>query len=124
MWFRLRDRRLRGLKFRRQMPIDRYVVDFCCDAAHLIIELDGGQHSERVDQDVKRTRALEAKGYLVLRFWNNEVLRNIDGVIESIVETLNPSPPHPNPLPNGAREKRARGVASDPLSHRERAKQI
>jgi very-short-patch-repair endonuclease len=105
LWFRLRDRRLRGQKFRRQMPIDRYVVDFCCEAAHLIIELDGGQHVERSNQDAERTAALEARGYLVLRFWNNDVLQNIDGVVESIVGTLNPSPPHPNPLPNGEREQ-------------------
>jgi len=104
LWFRLRDRRLRGLKFRRQAPIDNYVVDFCCEDAHLIVELDGGQHVERSEEDTERTAALEARGYLVLRFWNNEVLRNIDGVLESIVNTLNPVPPHPNPLPNGERE--------------------
>jgi very-short-patch-repair endonuclease len=105
LWFRLRDRRLRGLKFRRQMPIDRYVADFCCEAARLIVELDGGQHVERSQQDAERTAALEAHGYLVLRFWNNDVLRNIDGVVESILQTLNPSPPHPDPLPNGEREQ-------------------
>ena len=104
LWFRLRDRRLRGLKFRRQAPIDNYVGDFCCEDAHLIVELDGGQHVERSEEDTERTAALEARGYLVLRFWNNEVLRNIDGVLESIVNTLNPVPPHPNPLPNGERE--------------------
>ena len=86
------------------MPIDRYVVDFCCEAARLIIELDGGQHVERSKEDAVRTAALEAQGYLVLRFWNNDVHRNIDGVVESIVETLNPSPPHPHPLPDGERE--------------------
>ena len=104
LWFRLRDRRLRGLKFRRQAPIDNYVGDFCCEDAHLIVELDGGQHVERSEEDTERTAALEARGYLVLRFWNNEVLRNIDGVLESIVNTLNPVPPHPNPFPNGERE--------------------
>jgi very-short-patch-repair endonuclease len=92
------------MKFRRQMPISGYVVDFCCEAARLIIELDGGQHSERVEEDARRTAALEAQGSLVLRFWNNDVLRNIDGVVASIVDTLNPVPPHPNPLPNGERE--------------------
>jgi very-short-patch-repair endonuclease len=102
LWFRLRDRRLRGLKFRRQMPIDHYVVDFCCEAARLIVELDGGQHVERSAQDAARTAALEAQGYLILRFWNNDMLRNIDGVLESILETLTPSPP--NPLPDGERE--------------------
>ena len=100
------------------MPVDRYVVDFCCEAAKLIVELDGGQHAERSEQDAGRTAALEAQGYLVLRFWNNDVLRNLDGVVESIVETLNPSPPHPDPLPNGERESRtARGhVQASPIS--------
>jgi very-short-patch-repair endonuclease len=104
LWFRLRDRRLDGLKFRRQMPIASYVVDFCCESARLIIELDGGQHTTRSESDAKRTAVLEAQGYLVLRFWNNDVLRNIDGVVESIIDTLRPVPPHPNPLPNGERE--------------------
>ena len=104
LWFRLRDRRLNGLKFRRQMPIDSYVVDFCCEASRLIIELDGGQHTARSEEDAKRTAALEAQGYLVLRFWNNDVLENINGVVESIIDTLRPVPPHPNPLPNGERE--------------------
>ena len=105
LWFRIRDRRLGGLKFRRQVPIDRYVVDFCCETARLIIELDGGQHDTRSAEDANRTAALEALGYLVLRFWNNEVLQNIDGVLQVIVETVNPVPPHPNPLPNGERER-------------------
>jgi very-short-patch-repair endonuclease len=109
LWFRLRDRRLGGLKFRRQMPVGRFVVDFCREAARLIIEVDGGQHGERLEQDADRTRILEAMGYLVLRFWNNDVLQNIDGVAETIVNTLNQTsnPPHPDPLPNGEREKSA-----------------
>ena len=104
LWFRLRDRRVQGLKFRRQAPIASYIVDFCCESARLIVELDGGQHAERSGEDAKRTAALEARGYLVLRFWNNDVLKNIDGVVESILDTLRPVPPHPNPLPNGERE--------------------
>lgn len=105
LWFRLRDRRLAGLKFRRQMPIASYVVDFCCESARLILELDGGQHATSQEEDAKRTAALEAQGYLVLRFWNNDVLKNTDGVVESIINTLKPVPPHPNPLPNGERER-------------------
>jgi very-short-patch-repair endonuclease len=107
LWFRLRDRRLRGLKFRRQVSIDRYIVDFCCEERHLIIELDGGQHAERSKEDAERTFALETMGYLVLRFWNNDVLQNIDGALESILmslESQSPVPPHPNPLPEGERE--------------------
>jgi very-short-patch-repair endonuclease len=108
LWFRLRDRRLGGWKFRRQFPIDRFVVDFFCADAHLIIELDGGQHAVRAEADVQRTKILEAMGYLVLRYWNNDVMRNIDGVLEDIVTTLEQhrsEPPHPNPLPCGERER-------------------
>jgi very-short-patch-repair endonuclease len=97
MWSRLRDRRFLGLKFKRQVPIDRFVVDFVCADANLIVEVDGGQHAERLAADAERTRVLESMGYLVLRFWNNDVLSNIDGVLELIAtvqsETLDP--PHP-----------------------------
>src|SRR5262249_21166673 len=89
LWFRLRDRRLAGLKFKRQVPIGRFVVDFVCKDARLIIELDGGQHDENKVRDANRTEILEAMGYLVLRFWNNDVLRNTDGVLEEILRTIN-----------------------------------
>jgi very-short-patch-repair endonuclease len=105
LWFRLRDRRLNGMKFRRQMPIRSYVVDFCCESAHLVVELDGGQHDERSLEDAKRTADIEDYDYLVLRFWNNDVMSNIDGVLETIVATASQEPPHPNPLPNGERER-------------------
>jgi very-short-patch-repair endonuclease len=107
IWFRLRDRRLGGWKFRRQFPIDRFVVDFFCADARLIVEVDGGQHAVQAEADAQRTRILEAMGYLVLRYWNNDVMRNIDGVIEDISTTLEnhrSEPPHPNPLPSGERE--------------------
>jgi very-short-patch-repair endonuclease len=110
LWFRLRDRRLDGWKFRRQMPIDRYIVDFCCPDARLIVELDGGQHDENRQADAARTEVLSVMGYLVLRFWNNDVLANTDGVLESILGTVNQFrslPPHPDPLPFGEREKKA-----------------
>ena len=83
-------------------------MDFCCEAARLVIELDGGQHAVALEKDAVRTRELEAMGYLVLRFWNNDVLTNTDGVLESILDSLNkfaPVPPHPNPLPTGEREQ-------------------
>ncbi|AMN40853.1 endonuclease domain-containing protein [Rhodoplanes sp. Z2-YC6860] len=107
LWFRLRDRRLNGLKFRRQVTIGHYIADFCCESARLILELDGGQHATQQDRDAERTAALEAQGYLVLRFWNNDVLQNMDGVLESILNTLRPvpPPPHPSPLPEGEREQ-------------------
>jgi very-short-patch-repair endonuclease len=103
LWYRLRDRRLDGWKFRRQMPIEGFIVDFCCIDARLIIELDGGQHAVRVEADARRTSILEAAGFHVLRFWNNDVLQNIEGVLEEIVATLSPSAPHPDPLPVGER---------------------
>jgi very-short-patch-repair endonuclease len=110
LWFRLRNCRLEGLKFKRQVPIDRYVADFCCSDARLIIELDGGQHATRTGEDANRTRILEAMGYLVLRFWNNDVVQNLDGVLEEILSTVKQhrsEPPHPGPLPAGEREKGA-----------------
>jgi very-short-patch-repair endonuclease len=88
LWLRLRNRRLNDLKFKRQVPIDRYVVDFCCSDARLIIGLDGGQHATRTVEDMNRTKSLEAMGYLVLRFWNNDVLQNLEGVLEEILATL------------------------------------
>jgi very-short-patch-repair endonuclease len=89
LWFRLRDRRLDGWKFKRQVPIDRFVVDFCCADAKLILEIDGGQHDQDRERDADRTRVLEAMGYLVLRFWNNDVIRNTDGVLEELLSVLN-----------------------------------
>ena len=108
LWLRLRDRRLNGLKFKRQVPVDRYIADFLCTDARLIIELDGGQHAVTVEADAKRTAFLASCGYLVLRFWNNDVLQNMDGVLEEILATLPqaPSAPHPDPLPTGERERR------------------
>ena len=114
LWSRLRDRRLNGLKFKRQVPIDRYIADFCCADARLIIELDGGHHSANEEADAKRTAVLESCGYLVLRYWNNDVMKNLDGVLEDIAATLSrtpsvtlsPSAPHPGPLPFGERGKK------------------
>src|ERR1700752_2079553 len=91
LWFRLRDRRLAGWKFRRQAPIDRFIVDFVCADARLIVELDGGQHAARAEQDKTRTEVLQSFGYFVLRFWNNDVLANTEGVVETILEALNQS---------------------------------
>jgi Protein of unknown function (DUF559) len=104
------------------MPLGQFIVDFCCEEAHLIIEVDGGQHNENVCDDA-RTQVLEAMGYLVIRFWNHDVLQNIDGVLETIVSTAkqqNAEPPHPDPLPTGEREKRGASSAATSLSHRER----
>ena len=103
LWNLLRNNKFYGLKFRRQVPIGNYVVDFVCEIHNLIIELDGGQHnkSDNIDYDKKRTKFLESKGYTVLRFWNNEIDNNIDGVCEIIHRTIFKKrlTPHPNPLP-------------------------
>ncbi|HEY0113539.1 MAG TPA: endonuclease domain-containing protein [Allosphingosinicella sp.] len=88
LWHHLRGRRLHGYKFRRQHPIGPHVVaDFACEEARLIIELDGGQHSES-PADAVRTATIEATGYHVLRFWNHDVLQNTDGVLEVIAQSL------------------------------------
>ncbi len=86
LWKHLRNRQLDGYKFYRQYPIHPYYVDFVCRTADLIVELDGGQHNQDdiIVYDERRTAFLESKGYTVLRFWNNDVLNNIEGVIEMI----------------------------------------
>ena len=89
LWSILRGRKLDGWKFRRQVPIDRYFADFVCMDARLVIELDGGQHSEQVEYDEARTKVLEACGYRVLRFWNSQVLTSSDGVVQTILHELN-----------------------------------
>jgi len=92
MWSKLRDRRLEGVKFKRQKPIGRYIVDFVALDLKLIVEIDGGQHAERSAADAARTKALEEEsGYRVVRFWKNDVLGNIDGVLEAVVQELNTS---------------------------------
>jgi len=84
LWLQLRKKRFLSYKFRRQFPIEPYVVDFICLELKLIIELDGSQHSEQVDQDAERTLFLNQCGFKVVRFWNNEVINNLDGVMESL----------------------------------------
>lgn len=88
LWSHLRRRRLGGFKFRRQAPLDRYVVDFLCVEAKLIVEVDGPTHDGRAVADETRTEAFSAMGYLVLCFDNNDVLTNIDGVLDEIFHTL------------------------------------
>ncbi len=100
LWLQLRGRRLGGYKFRRQWTIWPYLADFCCLEAKLIVEVDGGQHSE--EADAARTAALRSQGFRIIRFWNNDVLENMDGVPAVILEALGgekEEDPHPNPLP-------------------------
>jgi len=99
LWAQLRDRRLQGAKFARQVPVGAYVVDFCCRELKVIVELDGGQHAMQARSDTERTVFLEALGYRVLRFWNNEVLANTDGVLQRIAQALAAARPSPRPSP-------------------------
>ena len=86
LWRQLRDRRLGGHKFRRQRSLWPHVADFCCVASKLIVEVDGGQHT--IEGDAARTRALTQQGFRVVRFWNNDVLSNMEGVLRLILEAL------------------------------------
>ena len=88
LWGVLRSRSLGDWKFRRQVPINHYIVDFLCFDARLIVEVDGGHHQEQVTYDEERTKWLESQGFSVLRFWNNEVLTETQSVLESILVRL------------------------------------
>ncbi|MFZ5791558.1 MAG: endonuclease domain-containing protein [Pseudomonadota bacterium] len=88
LWLLLRRKQLDGYRFRRQVPLGSYVADFACLAERLVIEIDGGQHGEAERSDKARTAWLESRGFRVLRFWNNEVLENPDGVLQRILAAL------------------------------------
>ena len=88
MWSLLRNRQLVGYKFRRQHPIKKSTVDFACPEKLLAIEVDGGQHVERKMADDERTQFLETQGYRILRFWNNEVLKETEAALEVILKAL------------------------------------
>ena len=92
LWHVLRSRQLEGFKFRRQHSIGRFVVDFVCLEQKLIVEVDGGQHAGQVEADAERTAYLQDKGFRVIRFWNNEVLTEMDGVAVRLLATLTPTP--------------------------------
>lgn len=91
LWTRLRAHRLDDLSFRRQVPIGSYVVDFVCLSERLVIEVDGGQHGAARDE--ARDAWLKKQGFAILRFWNNDVLSNAEGVLEKILESVRRSPP-------------------------------
>jgi very-short-patch-repair endonuclease len=103
LWRHIRDRQLEGFKFRRQQPVGRYVVDFVNLEERVIIEVDGGQHALGPGDKI-RDEWLRSEGYKVLRFWNNQVLNNMEGVLETIRNAL--LTPHPDPLPQGERGRR------------------
>jgi len=102
-------KQMEGLKFRRQQPIDNYIVDFVCFENRIIIEVDGGQHAAENNKDRERDFHLQQFGFKVLRFWNNEVLQNTNGVLEIIRENCLSHPPL-NPLPS--REGKKNRVSS------------
>lgn len=97
LWKQLRGRQVAGLKFRQQVWFDSYIVDFFCAEARLVIELDGETHvgPEAEAYDARRTAIIEAEGYRVRRFWNNDVMQNIEGVVAMIAEAAQETAPHP-----------------------------
>jgi crossover junction endodeoxyribonuclease RuvC len=84
LWARLRGSRFRGAKFKRQVPVDRYIVDFCCHAARLVVEIDGAQHEWQSPYDDSRTRTLESAGFRVVRFTNEKVRNGLEGVLQTL----------------------------------------
>jgi very-short-patch-repair endonuclease len=88
LWYRIRRQQLSVHQFRKQVELGSYIVDFCCLKERLVIELDGGQHAEITEYELKRQAWLEVNRYRVLRFWNNEVFENIEGVLGTIVRAL------------------------------------
>ncbi|MBS0194615.1 MAG: endonuclease domain-containing protein [Proteobacteria bacterium] len=108
LWTVLRGRALLGRKFRRQYPIAGHIVDFVCIDARMVIEVDGGQHADARSADAARTARIEALGYKVIRFWNHDVLQNIEGVYQVIERELcgrQPTPPQPSPASRGGSNK-------------------
>jgi very-short-patch-repair endonuclease len=100
LWYHLRAHRFLGVKFKRQKPVGPYVVDFVCPTLKVVVEVDGGQHSEKAEYDRLRDAHLRKRGYTVLRFWNNEVMENLEGVLERVAAAIMhnaPSPPSPLP---------------------------
>ena len=96
LWNLLKNRQFHNLKFKRQQPIGDYIVDFICKEAKIIIEIDGGQHNEpeNIEYDKSRTKYLNNLGYKVIRFWNNEIYENIEGVVLRLKEEINPHQEH------------------------------
>lgn len=101
LWNLLKAKQFQGLKWRRQEPIENYVVDFVCYEKRIIIECDGSQHLDQFHEDQKRDQYLTSQGFKVLRFWNSEIFENTEGVLESIWETCCKLTPPSNSLPQG-----------------------
>jgi very-short-patch-repair endonuclease len=105
LWQHLRAGRLPNFKFRRQQPLGNFIVDFVCLEARLIVELDGGQHNGSAS-DVARDAWLSSQGFVILRFWNNEIFENLEGVVELVLVQL--QQPHPSPQPLSRKGRGAR----------------
>lgn len=101
LWQHLSARQVAGVRFNRQVPIGPFICDFVARSAKLVIEVDGGQHDWQAGEDAKRTRFLEAQGYRVMRFWNNDVLGQTEGVVRAIEQAL---VDRPSPAPSRSRE--------------------
>jgi len=97
LWAQLRGRRLVKAKFRRQRPVGPYIVDFCCPERMVVVEVDGGHHATQAEEDRTRAAFLAGKGFLVLRFWNNEVMGNMEGVLHRIAEAVGEPLTQPSP---------------------------
>ncbi len=103
LWRKLRELKSEGFHFRHQAPMGEYIADFACHHARVVIEIDGGQRgaTKQIERDTSRTEWLESRGYTVLRFWNNEVLQNLDGVMVSLRAALAELPPPHSPPRRG-----------------------
>jgi BirA family biotin operon repressor/biotin-[acetyl-CoA-carboxylase] ligase len=112
LWQKLRNHQLAGLKFRRQMPLGPYIVDFYCASANLVVELDGISHIDSIT-DEARDAWLQERGIQVLRFTNYEIFSNLEGVLIAIQQAAHSTPP-PNPLPQGEGESQAYFAISTP----------
>ncbi len=113
LWTRLRKSQLGGLTFTRQLPVAGHFGDFGCRRARLIVELDGSQHVANAEADAERTRRIEAEGYRVIHFWNNDLTSNLDGVLQSILDAAFPGgerSPTPQPPPASGRGSRSRAT--------------
>ena len=105
LWRSLRDRQMGGWKFRRQHQIRPFIADFVCVERKLIIEVDGGQHANKVQEDASRSGYLRNKGYRLLRFWNNQVLKETEAVLDMILAALDDDTPSPRPSPPNLGER-------------------
>jgi very-short-patch-repair endonuclease len=111
LWRQLRELKQAGFKFRQQVPIDHFIVDFACLSERLIVEVDGGTHSteDELRRDARRERYLNDQGFRILRVWNSDVMQNMEGVMDTIVAALHTPTPDPSPQGGGEFFRAARG---------------